>query len=88
MILLYSLFVFLFAGVPGVNRSAHGDVRVCGCFHLRARSEGVRPSQHLDVLPVLRRVLGVRLCDQLLRKCPPKTPLESGGVGKRKKILQ
>ncbi|MEQ2197728.1 hypothetical protein XENOCAPTIV_002498 [Xenoophorus captivus] len=81
-------FVDTYSGILGVNCPAHGDICVCGHFHLCERSEGFRPAKHLDVLLVLRRVLRVGLCDQLLRKRPPETPLESGGTSKTNWFLQ
>lgn len=75
------------AGVPGVDCSADGDVRLCGCFHLCAWSEVIRHGQRLDLLGVLRNILRVGLCDQLLWKLSPETSMEPGRVGKSTETL-
>lgn len=69
-------------GILGVNRSAHGDIRIRGCFHLCGPGQGVCSGEYVDIFGVLHCVLCVRLRDQLLWKCSSKTPLEPGCTGK------
>lgn len=68
-------------GVPGADPAAVRDAVHCGRVHLCRGGEGLRPGERVDVLCVLRSLLRLPHCPQLLRRLPAEAPLEPGCTG-------
>lgn len=69
-------------GVPGADPAAVGNPVDCGHFHFCRGGEGLCPGQCLDLLCLLRHLLHLPHCPQLLRGLPAKASLEPCCPGK------
>lgn len=85
---MYSLYCvlntnifMLFSGVFGPDCSADGHLLFRCYFYLCIRRQSVCTKESVDVLRVIRNLLCVTHCAQLLRRVPSQTPMESGGTG-------
>lgn len=63
-------------GVPGADPAAVGDPVHCGHFHFCWGGEGLCPGECLDLLCLLRHLLHLPHCSQLLWGLPAKASLE------------
>lgn len=76
-----SSVTYVSSGLHGPDSAAPGHLLLRGHLHLPWRRQDICPQKPVDILRVLRHLLRLSDCAELLRRLPPQTPMEPGGPG-------